>query len=77
MKKNERISVITKILSDHPNEVFSYNYFTDLLAAGKSSVCEDVAIVKNAIELTGTGYVETYSGASGGVVYHPQVTSEE
>jgi len=42
MKKNERISIITKILSDHPNEVFSYNYFTDLLGAGKSSVCEDV-----------------------------------
>lgn len=77
MKKNERISMITKILSDHPNEVFSYNYFTDLLAAGKSSVCEDVAIVKNAIEMLGTGTVETFSGASGGVVYHPKVTKTE
>lgn len=64
-------------MSDHPNEVFSYNYFTELLDAGKSSVCEDMAIVKNAIELTGTGYIETYAGASGGVVYHPKVTKAE
>ena len=77
MKKNERISIITKILSDHPSKVFSYSYFTDLLEVGKSSVCEDVAIVKSAIEMSGSGCVETYSGASGGVVYHPMVTKTE
>ncbi|KNZ43207.1 pur operon repressor [Acetobacterium bakii] len=77
MKKNERISIISKILSDHPNEVFSYNYFTDLLGAGKSSVCEDVAVVRNAFEISGTGRVETYSGATGGVVYHPEVLKSE
>jgi purine operon repressor len=77
MKKNERISIITKVLSDHPCRVFSYNYFTELLEVGKSSVCEDVAIVKTAIELMGSGCVETYSGAAGGVVYRPGVTKAE
>ncbi|HEY5537312.1 MAG TPA: pur operon repressor [Acetobacterium sp.] len=77
MKKNERISIITKILSDHPNEVFSYNYFTNLLDAGKSSVCEDVAIVKSAFRIIGVGSVETFSGATGGVVYHPEVSTSE
>ncbi|HEY5537788.1 MAG TPA: pur operon repressor [Acetobacterium sp.] len=77
MKKNERISIITKILSDHPNEVFSYNYFTNLLDAGKSSVCEDVAIVKSAFQIIGVGRVETFSGATGGVVYRPEVLESE
>jgi len=77
MKKNERISIITKILSDHPNEVFSYNYFTNLLDAGKSSVCEDVAIVKSAFQIIGVGRVETFSGAVGGVVYRPEVLESE
>lgn len=77
MNKNVRTSIITKILSDHPNEVISYNYFTNLLGAGKSSVCEDVAIVKSAFEITGTGRVETHSGAVGGVVYHPEVLKSE
>jgi pur operon repressor, Bacillus subtilis type len=77
MKKNERISIITKVLSDHPSKVFSYNYFADLLEVGKSSVCEDVAIVKNAVEMMGAGCVETYSGAAGGVVYRPGVTKTE
>jgi purine operon repressor len=77
MKKNERICLITKILSDNPNQVFSYNYFGELFNVGKSSVCEDVAIVKGAFEISGSGRVETYSGAAGGVVYHPEILKSE
>ncbi|WKY47350.1 pur operon repressor [Eubacteriaceae bacterium ES3] len=77
MKKNERISIITKILADHPNEVFSYNYFAKLLDAGKSSVCEDIAIVKEAFLKLNEGRVHTFSGASGGVVYYPEVSEQE
>lgn len=77
MKKNERISMITKILTDHPNKIFTYNYFSMLLDAGKSSVCEDIAIVKKGIENLGEGRIHTFSGATGGVVYYPGVSAAE
>ncbi|MGD9474307.1 MAG: pur operon repressor [Eubacteriaceae bacterium] len=77
MKKNERISVITKILADHPNQVFSYNYFANLLDTGKSSVCEDIAIVREAFLKLEQGRVHTFSGASGGVIYYPEVSPQE
>ncbi len=55
MKKNERISIITKKLSDHPSVVFRYSYFCELFGIGKASVCEDVAVVKEAFESMGDG----------------------
>lgn len=77
MKKNERISVITKILSDNPSKLFSYTYLAKLFEVGKTSVCEDVAIVKNAMEALGSGRVETQAGANGGVLYYPRVAQTE
>ena len=67
MKKNERVCAITKILTDNPNRVLTYNYFSQLFDASKTSVCEDVAIVN----------IETVSGAAGGVKYLPVVPDEE
>ncbi|MGL4606071.1 MAG: pur operon repressor [Eubacteriaceae bacterium] len=77
MKKNERVSVITKILTDNPSKVFSYNYFVNLLKVGKTSVCEDVAIVKNAIESMAYGSIETQIGAGGGVAFIPKISLED
>lgn len=77
MKKNERISMITKILADHPNQVFSYTYFSLLFEAGKSSVCEDIMVVKKAFANLGQGQIHTFSGAAGGVVYYPHVSRVE
>lgn len=77
MKKNERVCAITKILTDNPNKVLTYNYFSQLFDASKTSVCEDVAIVKNALETLGMGKIETVSGAAGGVKYLPMVSVEE
>ncbi|MEF9917702.1 MAG: pur operon repressor [Eubacterium sp.] len=77
MKKNERVCAITKILTDQPNKVITYNYFCHLFEASKTSVCEDVAIVKSAIEGLEKGKIETVSGASGGVRYLPIVSEDE
>ncbi|MDO4288089.1 MAG: pur operon repressor [Eubacterium sp.] len=77
MKKNERICAITKILTDHPNQVMTYNYFCQLFDASKTSVCEDVAIVKNTFEAMKTGRIETVPGAAGGVRYLPVLSETE
>ena len=68
MKKNERVCAITKILTDNPNRVLTYNYFSQLFEASKTSVCEDVAIVKSAVEVMKMGKIILYHGTSDKIV---------
>jgi purine operon repressor len=76
-KRNERIGAIIKVLADHPNQVITYNYFSELLTAAKSSISEDVAVVKKTIEELKMGKVETVSGAAGGVKYIPVLDNSD
>lgn len=68
-KRNERIGGIIKILTDNPNKIFTLNYFTERFQAAKSSISEDLVIIKNFISRLELGRVETIAGASGGVRY--------
>lgn len=74
LKRNERIGGIVKTLCDNPNEVITYNYFTDNLSAAKSTISEDIAIVKEMMSKLDLGLVETIPGASGGVKYIPKLS---
>jgi purine operon repressor len=76
-KRNERIGGIVKILSDSPNKVFTLSYFTEKFNAAKSTISEDLVIVKKMMEEMNLGIVETISGAAGGVKYLPFVSKEE
>ncbi|SHH42975.1 purine operon repressor, PurR [Caloranaerobacter azorensis DSM 13643] len=76
LKRNERIGAIMKILSDRPNHIFTYNYFTDRLNAAKSTISEDIVIIKGMLEKLKLGKIETIPGASGGVKYTPQITEQ-
>lgn len=76
-KRNERIGAIIKVLADRPNQVITYNYFSELLSAAKSSISEDVAVVKKTIEELKMGKVATVSGAAGGVKYIPVLDDED
>ncbi|MDT8715732.1 pur operon repressor [Clostridium sp. 19966] len=75
--RNSRICAITKMLLDKPNKVLSLNTFTDKLNAAKSTVSEDIVVIKNTFNLLEEGMVETISGASGGVKYVVGSGSEE
>ncbi len=46
LKRNERIGALVKVLSDSPNKVFTLSYFTELFNAAKSTISEDLVIVK-------------------------------
>lgn len=74
--RNERIGAIIKILSDNPNKVLTLNYFTEMFNAAKSTVSEDIVIVKRTMEEFSFGIVETLPGAAGGVKYIPEVGLE-
>lgn len=77
MKRTGRIGVITKILSDNPGMTFSLGYFCKLLAAAKSSISEDIKIIRAAMEATELGTIETVSGSGGGVRYTPWISNEK
>lgn len=77
MKRNQRIGAIMNILTTHPNKVFSYNYFTEKFEAAKTSISEDIVIVKETVGLLDLGEIQTLPGAAGGVRYIPSVNEEE
>ena len=67
-KRNERIGAIVKILSDNPNKIFTLSFFTSQFNAAKSTISEDLIVVKNVFEKLQLGRVVTISGAAGGVL---------
>ena len=76
-KRNERIGAIVKILSDNPNRIFTLSFFTSQFNAAKSTISEDLIVVKNVFEKLQLGKVITISGAAGGVKYIPKTSKEE
>ncbi|MEF9922778.1 MAG: pur operon repressor [Anaerovoracaceae bacterium] len=77
MKRTERVGAIIKILTDSPSKLYSLQYFCDAFDAAKSSISEDIGAANLAVVSTGTGYIETISGAKGGVRYIPDISPEK
>ena len=76
-KRSERITIITKYLVERPNYLFSLNHFTELLMAAKSTISEDITIIKDTFISMNLGRVETVSGAAGGIKYLPLISEDE
>lgn len=76
-RRSEQVSAMTKYLLERPNTLISLNVFTDLFHAAKSSISEDIGIIRNVFSEFGYGKVETLAGANGGVIYYPQVGPAE
>ncbi|KAB3531910.1 pur operon repressor [Alkaliphilus pronyensis] len=77
LKRNERIAAMVKILSYQPNKIFTLNYFTEKFNSAKSTISEDIVIVKQTMEKMELGRIETFSGAAGGVKYIPQTSNSK
>ncbi len=77
MKKSARACIIMQILTEHPNTDFPLSYFAESFECAKSSISEDIKVVKEAVELTGTGRIVTSIGARGGVRFIPCVSEEK
>lgn len=77
LKRNERIGALIKILSDHPNEIFTLSYFTNRFHAAKSTISEDIVVAKKLMEDLHLGKIETIAGAAGGVKYMPLISRED
>ena len=73
MRRSERLPAMTKMLADRPNQVIPLSEFAERFGAAKSTVSEDVAIIKNVFASQGLGRIETIAGAAGGVKYVPEM----
>lgn len=69
LSRNSRMVAITKILTENPNKIIGLNVFSDLLNAAKSTISEDIVIVREVLEKLEMGKVETVSGAAGGIKF--------
>lgn len=76
MSRNSRVVVITKILTENPNKIIGLNRFSDLLNAAKSTISEDIVIVREILEKLELGRIESISGAAGGIKFIPGIETE-
>lgn len=69
--RSQRLIYMMKLLAERPGELIPLHFFAERFNAAKSTISEDIALVKEALEAEGSGLVRTYTGASGGVQYWP------
>ncbi len=77
IRRNERMSAMMKILSASPNRIFTLSHFCDLFGAAKSTMSEDIDILREVVGQFGLGELETVTGAAGGVRYRTKVKRPE
>ncbi len=71
IKRNERLAVMTQILTQSPNRIFTLSHFCEIFSTAKSTISEDVAILQDTMKQFRLGKLETVTGAAGGVRYRP------
>lgn len=74
MKRSKRLLLLADALFRSPHRVLSFGDFTAQYGAAKSTISEDVAILKEVFKEAELGDVNTYAGAAGGVCYEPCVS---
>lgn len=77
LKRNERVGAMARILTNTPNRIFTLNRFCILFDAAKSTVSEDIELLRGVFKQFGLGQIETVAGASGGVRYLPTVPQKD
>ncbi|TKC13924.1 pur operon repressor [Robertmurraya kyonggiensis] len=76
-RRSERLIDMTNYLLDHPRELVSLSFFSEKYGSAKSSISEDLGIIKEAFEQRGIGTLQTVPGAAGGVKFYVKVSEEE
>jgi purine operon repressor len=72
LKRTDRLVVLSALLTKNPNVLFSLSDLAALTGAAKSTVSEDLTIVKEVLSGFSLGELCTVSGAAGGVLYRPK-----
>ncbi|OKP96165.1 pur operon repressor [Paenibacillus sp. P46E] len=76
LKRSQRLVDMTQFLLEKPHDLLPLSTFADRYGAAKSSVSEDLAIIKEVFEGEGMGELQTLAGAAGGVRYIPRMPTD-
>ena len=71
IRRNKRMSAMLQLLSESPNRIFTLSCFCDLFGTAKSTMSEDIDILRDTVVHFGLGEIETMTGAAGGVRFRP------
>lgn len=72
LKRSARLVEMTQYLMSKPHTLIPLTTFAERYGAAKSSISEDLAIIKEVFESEGTGDLLTLAGAAGGVKFIPK-----
>lgn len=76
VRRSNRLVDMTRYLLEHPRELVSLKFFGQRYDSAKSSISEDLSIIRNTVERWGVGRLETLPGASGGARLTPLYSKE-
>ena len=73
IRRSERLVGMTHYLETQPYRLIPLPFFAQKYQAAKSSISEDITILKHAFLANSMGYIETLPGAGGGVIFTPGI----
>ncbi|WP_407895596.1 pur operon repressor [Lacticaseibacillus sp. N501-2] len=71
VRRSDRLIDMTRYLLERPHTLVPLTFFSKRYESAKSSISEDLAIVRRTFAQRQTGILETVPGAAGGVRYIP------
>jgi len=77
LKRSARLVEMTQYLLARPHTLISLTAFAERYQSAKSSISEDLAIIKEVFEDEGIGELNTLAGAAGGVRFVPKVRKDQ
>ncbi|MFC6206691.1 MULTISPECIES: pur operon repressor [Levilactobacillus] len=77
VRRSDRLVDMTRYLLERPHQLVSLTFFAARYESAKSSISEDLTILKRTFQARGTGLLETVPGAAGGARFIPYVLREE
>lgn len=77
VRRSERLIDITHYLLERPHTLVPLTFFAKRYESAKSSISEDLGIVRRTFKGRGTGILQTIPGAAGGVRFIPTIDQAE
>ena len=77
IRRNERLAAMTRILVESPNKIFTLGTFCEMFGAAKSTLSEDIDILRGVFAQFHLGQLDTVTGAAGGVRFRPVLSPED
>ena len=77
IRRNERLAAMTRILVESPNRIFTLGTFCEMFGAAKSTLSEDIDILRGVFSQFHLGQLDTVTGAAGGVRFRPIPSAED